>query len=118
MCPTEIAVPVWAAQMGTLTFHPWPVRRCDVDHPDELRIDLDPQPGTDAIALLGLDDVGVDAHLCESRHDTCLSGGERPPGERVHALHSATGAVAPIRRRDRASLPEAGRIARRRGPAS
>ena len=37
----------WAAQMGTITFHPWPVRREDVDHPDELRIDLDPQPGTD-----------------------------------------------------------------------
>lgn len=47
MCPTEIAVPVWAAHMGTLTFHPWPVRRGEVDHPDELRIDLDPQPGTD-----------------------------------------------------------------------
>src|SRR6476660_8684171 len=47
ICPTEIAVPVWCAHMGTLTFHPWPVRRDDVDHPDELRIDLDPQPGTD-----------------------------------------------------------------------
>ncbi len=47
ICPTEIAVPVWCAHMGTLTFHPWPVRRTDVDHPDELRIDLDPQPGTD-----------------------------------------------------------------------
>ena len=33
--------------MGTITFHPWPVRRADVDHPDELRIDPDPQPGTD-----------------------------------------------------------------------
>jgi DNA ligase D-like protein (predicted polymerase) len=47
VCPTEIAVVGWAAQMGTITFHPWPVRRDDVDHPDELRIDLDPQPGTD-----------------------------------------------------------------------
>ena len=37
----------WAAHMGTITFHPWPVRDADVDHPDELRIDLDPQPGTD-----------------------------------------------------------------------
>ncbi len=46
MCPTEVAVPAWAAQMGTLTFHPWPSRRVDTDHPDELRIDLDPQPGT------------------------------------------------------------------------
>src|SRR5947209_5159817 len=47
ICPTEIAVVAWAAQMGTITFHPWPVRSGDVDHPDELRIDLDPQPGTD-----------------------------------------------------------------------
>jgi DNA ligase D len=47
ICPTEIAVVGWCAQMGTLTFHPWPVRSSDVDHPDELRLDLDPQPGTD-----------------------------------------------------------------------
>jgi DNA ligase D len=47
ICPTEIAVVGWAAQMGAITFHPWPVRREDVDHPDELRLDLDPQPGTD-----------------------------------------------------------------------
>ncbi len=57
VCPSEIAVPVWCAQMGTLTFHPWPVRRSDVDHPDELRIDLDPQPGTtfaDAVRVAGV----------------------------------------------------------------
>ncbi|HEX4735083.1 MAG TPA: non-homologous end-joining DNA ligase [Thermoleophilaceae bacterium] len=47
ICPTEVAVIAWAAQMGTITFHPWPVRSDDVDHPDELRLDLDPQPGTD-----------------------------------------------------------------------
>src|SRR6059058_2932068 len=47
VCPQELAEVGWAAQMGTITFHPWPVRRDDVDHPDELRIDLDPQPGTD-----------------------------------------------------------------------
>lgn len=48
--PTEPAVAVWCAQMGTITFHPWPVRRSSdrrsLDQPDELRIDLDPQPGT------------------------------------------------------------------------
>jgi DNA ligase D-like protein (predicted polymerase) len=47
LCPTEVATVAWAAHMGTIVFHPWPVRRADVDHPDELRIDLDPQPGTD-----------------------------------------------------------------------
>ncbi|NUR79143.1 MAG: ATP-dependent DNA ligase [Dermatophilaceae bacterium] len=48
----EIASAVWAAQMNTITFHPWPVRTGVVDNPDELRIDLDPQPGrgfTDAV---------------------------------------------------------------------
>lgn len=45
--PDHIAVVAWAAQLGTITFHPWPVRETNVDKPDELRIDLDPQPGTD-----------------------------------------------------------------------
>jgi DNA ligase D len=47
VCPTELATVIWCAQQNTITFHPWPVRRHDVDHPDELRLDLDPQPGTD-----------------------------------------------------------------------
>jgi DNA ligase D-like protein (predicted polymerase) len=47
LCPTDLAHVAWAAQMGTIVFHAWPVRESDVDSPDELRIDLDPQPGTD-----------------------------------------------------------------------
>ena len=43
---THAADVVWAAQMSTVTFHPWHTRCADTDHPDELRIDLDPQPGT------------------------------------------------------------------------
>ncbi|MGV0835740.1 non-homologous end-joining DNA ligase [Mycolicibacterium thermoresistibile] len=43
---THPAAIVWAAQMSTITFHPWQVRCPDTEHPDELRIDLDPQPGT------------------------------------------------------------------------
>ncbi|MFN8074875.1 MAG: DNA polymerase domain-containing protein [Kineosporiaceae bacterium] len=43
---TNPADVVWAAQLGCVTFHPWHARAADVDHPDELRIDLDPQPGT------------------------------------------------------------------------
>src|SRR3954464_5912982 len=38
VCPTQLADVAWAGQMGTITFHPWPVRSDDVDHPDELRL--------------------------------------------------------------------------------
>ena len=43
----EPAVAVWAVQMNTIVFHPWPSRAENSDNPDQLRIDLDPQPGTD-----------------------------------------------------------------------
>lgn len=46
LAPDVPAAVVWAANLGTITFHPWPVRCTEVDSPDQLRIDLDPQPGT------------------------------------------------------------------------
>jgi DNA ligase D len=70
VCPTELAVVAWAVNLGTLTFHPWPVTRADVDRPNQLRIDLDPQPGTDfsdAVRVAhevrsALDDFGLRGH--------------------------------------------------------
>jgi DNA ligase D-like protein (predicted polymerase) len=63
----NLATVGWCAQMGTITFHPWPTRSGDNDHPDELRIDLDPQPGTtfaDAVRVAGvarelLEELGI-----------------------------------------------------------
>jgi DNA ligase D-like protein (predicted polymerase) len=46
LCVTELAHVAWAANLATIDFHPWPSRRAHVDNPDELRIDVDPQPGT------------------------------------------------------------------------
>src|SRR5688500_13702673 len=35
---------VWAVNLGVVDFNPWRARRSDLDHPDELRVDLDPTP--------------------------------------------------------------------------
>jgi bifunctional non-homologous end joining protein LigD len=37
----------WIINLGCIEFHPHPVRSTDLDHPDELRIDLDPGPGVE-----------------------------------------------------------------------
>ncbi len=47
VCATELATIVWMANLGTLRYHPWPSTRTAPDQVDQLRIDLDPQPGTD-----------------------------------------------------------------------
>jgi DNA ligase D len=46
LCVTELAQVAWAANLAVVDFHPWPSRRRDTERPDELRIDVDPQPGT------------------------------------------------------------------------
>jgi DNA ligase D len=43
----DIAHIAWAANLGCLGFHVWPNHADDPEHADELRIDLDPQPGVD-----------------------------------------------------------------------
>ncbi|MBA2355054.1 MAG: DNA polymerase domain-containing protein [Acidobacteria bacterium] len=45
--PREAAAFVWMANMACLELHPHPVRADDLDHPDELRVDLDPVPGVE-----------------------------------------------------------------------
>lgn len=56
---------VWGVNLGVIDWNPWPVRRSDLDHPDELRVDLDPGPGVEfgevrAVAL-GVREV-LDGH--------------------------------------------------------
>jgi bifunctional non-homologous end joining protein LigD len=44
LLPNDAAHLVWALNLGVIDWNPWPVRASDVDHPDELRVDLDPTP--------------------------------------------------------------------------
>ena len=43
--PRDAAALMWMANLACLELHPHPVRAADLDHPDELRVDLDPVPG-------------------------------------------------------------------------
>ena len=82
----EVATAVWAVQMNTITLHPWPVTvGADpglVDRPDEVRLDLDPQPGRDFA------DVRTAAHaLREVMAEAGLTGFVKTSGNRgVHVF--------------------------------
>ncbi len=43
----DLAHVLWAVNLGCIGFHVWPTPAADLDHADELRIDLDPSPGID-----------------------------------------------------------------------
>ena len=45
LCPVDAAHLAWAANLNNIDWNPWAVRRSDLDHPDELRVDLDPSEG-------------------------------------------------------------------------
>ncbi len=56
LVPVDAAHLVWAVSLGNIDFNPHPVRRADLDHPDELRVDIDPTPGAawDAVRRVAL----------------------------------------------------------------
>jgi DNA ligase D len=56
MVAADLAHVLWAVNIGCLGFHVWPYKVADEDHIDELRLDLDPQPGT------GFDEARATAH--------------------------------------------------------
>jgi bifunctional non-homologous end joining protein LigD len=67
LVPRDAAALVWMANMACLELHPHPVRAEDLDHPDELRVDLDPVPGVEwpqlqqvaEVAHAALEDFGL-----------------------------------------------------------
>jgi DNA ligase D-like protein (predicted polymerase) len=65
--PRDAAALAWMANLACLELHPHPVRADDLEHPDELRVDLDPVPGVEwpqlqevaRIVHAALDDLGL-----------------------------------------------------------
>jgi DNA ligase D len=73
----DLAHVVWAVNLACLGFHVWPSRADDPGHADELRIDLDPQPG------VGFEHVRLAAHEVHSLlEDLGVAGHPKTTGNR------------------------------------
>ena len=77
LVPNDAAHLVWGVNLGVIDWNPWPVRREDLDHPDELRVDLDPQPG---VAFAEVRDVAMCVREVLDEHG--LSGFPKTSGSR------------------------------------
>ena len=75
--PRDAAALLWMANLACLELHPHPVRADDLDHPDELRIDLDPVPGVEWSQVR--DVAGV---VRATLHDLGLVGWPKTSGSR------------------------------------
>jgi len=75
--PRDAAALAWMANLACLELHPHPVRDDDLDHPDELRIDLDPVPG------IGWDQIRAVAGIVRATlADLGLTGWPKTSGSR------------------------------------
>jgi DNA ligase D-like protein (predicted polymerase) len=80
--PRDEAALAWMANLGCLELHPHPVRAEDLDHPDELRVDLDPVPGVEWQELQAVARV-----VHEALADLALVGWPKTSGSRgIHVL--------------------------------
>jgi DNA ligase D len=79
----DLAHVAWAVNLGCLGFHVWPARADRPEYTDELRIDIDPQPGTD------FDDARVVAHHVKELLDELgIAGFPKTTGK--HGIHVYT----------------------------
>ena len=75
--PRDAAALAWMANLGCLELHPHPVRAENLDHPDELRVDLDPVPG---VTWAQVREVGGVVHA--TLQDLGLVGWPKTSGKR------------------------------------
>jgi DNA ligase D len=82
VCPADVAHLAWIANLGCIDLNPWPVRRADLDRPDELRVDLDPQDG---VPFEAVRTVAMDVREVLAEHS--LAGFPKTSGSRgIHVV--------------------------------
>ena len=107
--PRDAAALAWMANLACLELHPHPVRAEDLDHPDELRVDLDPVPGVE------WPQVREVARVVRARRST-TSGSSAGPRRRARAACTSSCASSRAGRFDevrRAALALAREVERR-----
>ncbi len=108
LCANDAAHLVWAVNLGVIDFNPWPCRRADLDHPDELRVDLDPTPEA------SWDDVRKVALVCgEALRDHGLVGFPKTSGNRGIHINVRVEADWPFSEVRRSALALAREVERR-----
>lgn len=108
----DLAHLVWAVNLGCLGFHSWPVRASDLEHCDELRIDLDPGPGTNyamaqeaaSVTKQLLDEIGIAGFIKSSGNRGLHVYVRLQPTHDSVAVRSAAVAVARELERRRSDL--------------
>ena len=98
----------WAVNLACLGFHVWPHRADDPEHADELRLDLDPQPGT-GFAEARVGRLGAQGAAGRARHRRLPEDDRQPRAARLRPAGAALGLL-------RRALRRRGRGARARAP--
>src|SRR5262245_18874494 len=106
--PRDAAALVWMANLACLELHPHPVRDDDLDHPDELRVDLDPVQGDSWLQIREVAQV-VRAVL----DDLHLVGWPKTSGSRGMHIYIRIDRRWPFNQVRRAALPLARDVERR-----
>jgi bifunctional non-homologous end joining protein LigD len=108
LVPNDAAHLVWGVNLGVIDWNPWPVRRADLDHPDELRVDLDPGPD---VAFSGVREVALGVREVLEAHG--LRGFPKTSGSRGIHVYVRVEPVQSFEEVRRAALALAREVERR-----
>jgi len=108
LVPNDAAHLVWGVNLGVIDWNPWPVRRADLDHPDELRVDLDPVPGVQWPQIIA---VALEARSV--LYDFGLTGWAKTSGSRGMHIYARISPSWPFGDVRRAAVAVAREIERR-----